>query len=112
MTHTKHSLDKDLFFSFHWSRDLKEDLQFKYMIGIIPYILDVDTVINKSKPQIPITSHLVKFNIKMSLGISPALLTSEISVLCLVLFIHVFLPCASACYCLSCANPAVTMVVS
>lgn len=104
--------DRDLFFSFHSSRDLKEDFEFfKCVIGIILCILDVDTVINKSKPQIPITSHLVVFNSKMSLEISPVLLTS-ISLVCLVLFIHLFLSCTSACYCLSCANPIVSMVVS
>lgn len=59
--------DRDLFFSFHLSGDLKEDFEFfKYMIRIILCTLDIDTVINKSKPQIPITSHLVIFNIRMS----------------------------------------------
>lgn len=51
------------------------------MIGIIPCILDVDTVINNSKPQMSITNLVVVFSIKMHHGISVALLTWETSAL-------------------------------
>lgn len=102
--------DRDLLLSFHLSGDLKDFEFFKYVIGIIVGCLDVDIVTNESKPQIPITSHLVMCNIKMFLGVSP--LTSEISVLCLMPFICLFLPCTSVSYCLSCPNPTVSTVMS
>lgn len=80
---------KKLFCSFHLSGGWKEHFEFlKSVMGIILCILDVDTVINKSKPEIAITNHVVVFTIKTSLRISPALLTSEIFVLSFMLFTH------------------------
>lgn len=68
------------------------------MIGIIACILDVDSVINKNKPEIPITNHIDVFTIKMSPGISPALLTTEIFVLSFVLFTHCSNPTLWSCH--------------
>lgn len=67
-------------------------------MGIILCIVDVDTVINKSKPEILITNHIVVFTIKMSLGISPPLLTSEIFVLSFMLFTHCSNPSLWSCH--------------
>lgn len=88
-----------LFFSFHLSGGQKQDFEFlKSLMGILMCILDVDTVVNKSKPEIPIINHIIVFTIKMSPGISAALLTTETFVLYFVLFTHCSNSTLWACY--------------